>query len=381
MKSIKTLCVMGTRPEAIKMAPLSLALRGDNRFDVHICVTGQHREMLDQVLQIFKLTPDSDLAIMRPNQDLTDVTTSILLGMRKVLKEVRPEIVLVHGDTSTTFAVSLAAYYERIKVGHVEAGLRTGDLYSPWPEEANRKLTGALANLHFAPTDRASANLLAEGVHPDKILVTGNTVIDALLATKLRIETEANLAAALRKQYDYLRPDRRLILVTGHRRENFGDGFERICQALHTIADTNPDVDILYPVHFNPAVRDPVKRILGGINNVKLIEPVGYVDFIYLMMQSYMIITDSGGVQEEAPSLGKPVLVMRDTTERPEAVNAKTVRLVGTDIEQITTWAQRLLVDQNAYREMSLAHNPYGDGQAAARICERVAAEFSKRTV
>ncbi|KAB2713836.1 non-hydrolyzing UDP-N-acetylglucosamine 2-epimerase [Brucella intermedia] len=381
MKPVKALCVMGTRPEAIKMAPLSLALRDDDRFDAHICVTGQHREMLDQVLQIFKVVPDSDLAIMRPNQDLTDVTSSILLGMRDVLKKVRPDIVLVHGDTATTFAASLAAYYERIAVGHVEAGLRTGNLYSPWPEEANRKLTGVIANLHFAPTERSRANLLAEGVKPDSILVTGNTVIDALLTIKRRIETDAELRATLRKQHHYLHPDRRLILVTGHRRENFGGGFERICEALRAIASAHPDVDILYPVHLNPAVREPVNRILSDITNVRLIEPVDYVDFIYLMMQSYMIITDSGGVQEEAPSLGKPVLVMRDTTERPEAVDAKTVRLVGTDVEQITTWAQRLLTDKNAYREMSLAHNPYGDGQATARICDRIAAEFFKRTV
>lgn len=379
MKPIKTFCVMGTRPEAIKMAPLSLALHDDDRFDAHTCVTGQHREMLDQVLQIFKVVPDSDLAIMRPNQDLTDVTSSILQGMRKVLKDVRPDIVLVHGDTATTFAASLAAYYERIPIGHVEAGLRTGNLYSPWPEEANRKLTGVLANFHFAPTERARANLLAEGVNPDNVLVTGNTVIDALLTIKQRIETDADLAATLQKQYGYLRSDRRLILVTGHRRENFGGGFERICEALRVIANANPDVDILYPVHLNPAVRGPVNRILSDISNVRLIEPVGYVDFIYLMMQSYMIITDSGGVQEEAPSLGKPVLVMRDTTERPEAVDAKTVRLVGTDVEQITAWTQRLLADQDAYREMSLAHNPYGDGQTTARICDHIAAEFSKK--
>jgi UDP-N-acetylglucosamine 2-epimerase (non-hydrolysing) len=381
MKPIKTLCVMGTRPEAIKMAPLSLALRDDDRFDAHICVTGQHREMLDQVLQIFKVVPDSDLAVMRPNQDLTDVTSSILLGMRKVLKEVRPDIVLVHGDTATTFAASLAAYYERIAVGHIEAGLRTGNLYSPWPEEANRKLTGVLANLHFAPTERSRANLLAEGVKPDNIIVTGNTVIDALLVIKQRIETDAALSATLRKQYDYLSADRRLILVTGHRRENFGDGFERICEALRVIASANPGVDILYPVHLNPAVRGPVNRILSDIPNVKLIEPVDYVDFIYLMMQSFMIITDSGGVQEEAPSLGKPVLVMRDTTERPEAVDAKTVQLVGTNIEQITTWTERLLTDRDAYREMSLAHNPYGDGRATVRICDRIVSEFSERTV
>ncbi|WP_343313824.1 UDP-N-acetylglucosamine 2-epimerase (non-hydrolyzing) [Brucella sp. BE17] len=381
MKPIKALCVMGTRPEAIKMAPLSLALRADERFDAHICVTGQHREMLDQVLQIFKVVPDSDLAIMRPNQDLTDVTSSILLGMRRILKDVRPDIVLVHGDTATTFAASLAAYYERIAVGHVEAGLRTGNLYSPWPEEANRKLTGVLANLHFAPTEQSRANLLAEGVASDKILVTGNTVIDALLTIKQRIETDADLGSNLRKTYDYLRPDRKLILVTGHRRENFGGGFERICEALRVIATTHSDVDILYPVHLNPAVRGPVNRILSGIDNVRLIEPVDYIDFIYLMMQSFMIITDSGGVQEEAPSLGKPVLVMRDTTERPEAVAAKTVQLVGTDIEKITIWAHRLLTEQDAYREMSLAHNPYGDGQATTRICDRISAEFSEKAV
>lgn len=370
---IVPLCVFGTRPEAIKMAPVVRALQQDPRFDVKICVTGQHRQMLDQVLELFGLVPDYDLEIMKAGQDLTDVTVAILQGLRGVLKEVKPDVVLVHGDTSTTLSASLAAYYERIPVGHVEAGLRTGNIYSPWPEEMNRKLTGGLTKFHFAPTETSEANLLAENVPAGDITITGNTVIDALLTVAEQVTEDAELRATLDEKFNFLTADRRMILVTGHRRESFGDGFERICTALATIAADYPDVDILYPVHLNPSVRGPVNRLLSTVPNVHLIEPVGYLDFVYLMTRSYIIITDSGGVQEEAPSLGKPVLVMRDTTERPEAVAAGTVRLVGTDVEQIVGWAKKLLEDQLVYDQMSHAHNPYGDGKAALRICDVLA--------
>ena len=375
--SIKVLCVFGTRPEAIKMAPLMRALQGDGRFDARLCVTGQHREMLYQVMEVFGLAPDYDLAVMRPGQDLTDVTCAILQGMRGVLRDAKPWIMLTHGDTATTLAASLAAYYERASIGHVEAGLRTGDLYAPWPEEGNRKLTGALARLHFAPTRSAEANLLAEGVSPAQIEVTGNTVIDALMGVRAQIEAGGLLADELRRRFEFLRPDRRVVLVTGHRRENFGGGFERICEALKILALANPDVDLVYPVHLNPAVREPVGRLLSGLANVRLIEPVGYLEFVYLMMRAHVILTDSGGVQEEAPSLGKPVLVMRETTERPEAVEAGTVRLVGTDVGLIVSATQRLLNDAAAWREMSQAHNPYGDGQASRRICARIVQEHA----
>ena len=356
------------------MAPLALQLAGDNRFEAKVCVTGQHREMLDQVLNLFDLVPDFDLNIMKPRQDLTDVVTAILQGLKPVLSEFQPDVVLVHGDTATTFAATLAAYYQQIPVAHVEAGLRTGDIYSPWPEEANRKLTGALANLHFAPTDRSRNNLLREGVDETAISVTGNTVIDALLWVVNRLEQDAGLRDQASAQFDWLDLQKRLILVTGHRRESFGGGFERICQALAELARRYPDTQIVYPVHLNPNVREPVFRILQGIDNIRLIEPLDYLPFVYLMSKSYLIITDSGGVQEEAPSLGKPVLVMRDTTERPEAVEAGTVRLVGTDPEQIMNQAAALLDDAKAYEAMSVAHNPYGDGQACQRIVDRLAA-------
>lgn len=368
--SLKTLCVFGTRPEAIKMAPLALALAADERFEAKVCVTGQHREMLDQVLGLFAIEPDFDLNIMKPGQDLTDVTTSILQGMKTVFAEFKPDVVLVHGDTATTFATSLAAYYQQIPVAHVEAGLRTGNIYSPWPEEANRKLTGALANLHFAPTETSQANLLREGIAPTNIIVTGNTVIDALLDVVKRLDHDKELNAIAAAPSAFLDPARRLILVTGHRRESFGDGFERICQALMEVAQQHPDVDIVYPVHLNPNVREPVNRLLSGISNVHLIEPLDYLPFVSLMSRAYIILTDSGGIQEEAPSLGKPVLVMRDTTERPEAVDAGTVKLVGTDTRNIVRELNRLLIDQDAYRAMSYAHNPYGDGQACVRIIE-----------
>ncbi|WP_026145663.1 non-hydrolyzing UDP-N-acetylglucosamine 2-epimerase [Pseudomonas asplenii] len=368
--TLKTLCVFGTRPEAIKMAPLALSLAADKRFEAKVCVTGQHRQMLDQVLDLFELKPDFDLNIMKPGQDLTDVTTTILQGMKIVLANFKPDVVLVHGDTATTFAVTLAAYYQQIPVAHVEAGLRTGNLYSPWPEEANRKLTGALATLHFAPTETSRENLLKEGVPPDSIHVTGNTVIDALLDVVEKINNNPSLQQQFHHDFSFLGDKKRIILVTGHRRESFGGGFEKICQALAETAHTFPDVEIVYPVHLNPNVREPVNRLLSGIKNIHLIEPLDYLPFVYLMNRSYLILSDSGGIQEEAPSLGKPVLVMRDTTERPEAVEAGTVKLVGTETEVITENLKSLLTDENAYRQMSFAHNPYGDGKACARILE-----------
>lgn len=367
---MKTLCVFGTRPEAIKMAPLALALASDERFDAKVCVTGQHREMLDQVLDLFAIKPDFDLNIMKPGQDLTDVSTAILQGLKGVFAQFKPDVVLVHGDTATTFAASLAAYYHQIPVAHVEAGLRTGNLYSPWPEEGNRKLTGALANLHFAPTETSQANLLREGVNPESIIVTGNTVIDALIGVIERLDQDQALNARAAAPSAFLDPGRKLILVTGHRRESFGDGFERICQALMDVAQQHPEVDIVYPVHLNPNVREPVNRLLSGISNVYLIEPLDYLPFVYMMSRAHIILTDSGGIQEEAPSLGKPVLVMRDTTERPEAVTAGTVKLVGTETADIVRELNRLLTDPVAYRTMSYAHNPYGDGKACQRILE-----------
>lgn len=367
---MKTLCIFGTRPEAIKMAPLVLALAADERFEAKVCVTGQHREMLDQVLDLFAISPEFDLQIMKPGQDLTDVTTAILQGLKTVLNEFKPDIVLVHGDTATTFAASLAAYYQQIPVAHVEAGLRTGNLYSPWPEEGNRKLTGALANLHFAPTETSQNNLLREGVNPDSIIVTGNTVIDALLDVVKRLDQDPQLLAQASAPAAFLDPRRKLILVTGHRRESFGDGFERICQALMEVAQQHPEVDIVYPVHLNPNVREPVNRLLNGIGNIHLIAPLDYLPFVHMMSRAHIILTDSGGIQEEAPSLGKPVLVMRDTTERPEAVTAGTVRLVGTNTADIVRELNQLLLDTAAYQAMSYAHNPYGDGNACQRILE-----------
>ena len=368
--TLRTLCVFGTRPEAIKMAPLALALAADPRFEARLCVTAQHREMLDQVLDLFGLVPDFDLDIMTPGQDLTDVTCAVLRGMRGVFEAFRPDLVLVHGDTATTLGTSLASYYRQIPVAHVEAGLRTGNLYSPWPEEANRKLTSALAARHFAPTEAARANLLAEGVDPATVHVTGNTVIDALLAVVARIEADAGLRAVLDARFGFIAPGRRVLLVTGHRRESFGAGFERICAALAATARRHPDLEIVYPVHLNPNVQEPVRRLLSGIGNVHLIEPLDYLPFVYLMHRAHLILTDSGGVQEEAPSLGKPVLVMRDTTERPEAVAAGTVRLVGTDERAIGQGIDRLLGDPAEYERMSFAHNPYGDGRACDRILD-----------
>jgi UDP-N-acetylglucosamine 2-epimerase (non-hydrolysing) len=371
----KVLCVFGTRPEAIKMAPLVKYLEADSRFDLKVCVTAQHREMLDQVLELFDIHPDFDLDLMKHKQTLNDVTAKIVVQMKPVLMDFKPDVVLVHGDTATTFATSLAAYYEQIAVGHVEAGLRTGNIYSPWPEEANRKLTGAITTYHFAPTKESQDNLLRENVHSDAITVTGNTVIDALLLVRDKLKTDVSLQAEMSKKFAYLDDNKKLILVTGHRRENFGQGFENICKALARIASKYDDVEILYPVHLNPAVSEPVNRLLSNVPNIKLIEPQQYLEFVYLMDRSTIILTDSGGIQEEAPSLGKPVLVMRDTTERPEAVSSGTVKLVGTDVEKICFEMERLLTDAQAYKDMSFAHNPYGDGHACKRIAEQLLKE------
>lgn len=369
----KVLIVFGTRPEAIKMAPLVKEFEKNKaHFDLKVCVTAQHREMLDQVLSMFEIEPNYDLNIMSPGQDLYDVTSNVLLGMKSVLSEFQPDVVLVHGDTTTTSAASLAAFYQKIAIGHVEAGLRTGNLYSPWPEEANRQMTGVLANYHFAPTETSRHNLLIENKAANNILVTGNTVIDALFLALAKIEESEELKQKIYEGFQKfnLDPNRleKIILVTGHRRENFGQGFINICEALKELALKNTDIDIVYPVHLNPNVQKPVKEILSNVSNVHLIDPLEYESFIYLMNQSYFIITDSGGVQEEAPSLGKPVLVMRDTTERPEAVEAGTVKLVGTDSQKIIDEAQKLLDNAQEYEVMSQAHNPYGDGQASQRI-------------
>ena len=369
----KVLIVFGTRPEAIKMAPLVKVLEKEKLLELKVCVTAQHREMLDQVLEIFEIVPDYDLNLMKSGQDLYDITANVLLGMKDVLSDFQPDIVLVHGDTTTTSATSLSAFYQKIKVGHLEAGLRTHDIYSPWPEEANRQITGVLSTYHFAPTSNSQDNLLRENKNSKDIIVTGNTVIDALFLALDKIENsevlKAKIIATINSQYK-MNDSKKLILVTGHRRENFGQGFINICEALKTLALNNQDIDIVYPVHLNPNVQKPVKEILSDVSNVYLIEPLQYEQFIYMMSQSYFIITDSGGVQEEAPSLGKPVLVMRDTTERPEALEAGTVKLVGTDMQVIIDEAQKLLDDDKAYEKMSKAHNPYGDGKACERIVD-----------
>lgn len=368
---LKILSVFGTRPEAIKMAPVVKELeKHPEAFKSLVCVTAQHRQMLDQVLNLFDIRPEFDLDIMKPGQDLFDVTCGVLQGLKSVLKQVQPDLVLVHGDTTTSMAATLAAFYCGVRVGHVEAGLRTHNKFAPFPEEINRRVTGAVADLHFAPTPAARENLLREGIDDKSIFVTGNTVVDALLAVAGKISADEGLRSGFDRDFGFLDPRKKLILVTGHRRENFGAGFENICHALAGIAGEHPEAEILYPVHLNPNVQEPVRRILGGGRrpNVHLIEPVDYLPFVYLMNRSYLIITDSGGVQEEAPSLGKPVLVMRDTTERPEAVEAGTVRLVGTDMARITSGTRSLLKDTKAYQGMALAHNPYGDGNAAQRI-------------
>nr|SPS06593.1 UDP-N-acetyl glucosamine-2-epimerase [Candidatus Nitrotoga fabula] len=369
---MRILTVFGTRPEAIKMAPLVQALAGQPNIESRVCVTAQHRQMLDQVLELFEITPDVDLNIMKPGQTLSGISSEILTRLEPELQNFKPDLVLVHGDTSTTFAATLAAYYQKIAVGHVEAGLRTGNLYSPWPEEANRKLTGTLARLHFAPTRQSRANLLREGVEETKIHVTGNTVIDALLIIKSKLEKDMSLSSDLASSFAFLRDGARLVLITGHRRENFGEGFERICMAIRDLSAEYPDVDFVYPVHLNPHVREPVSRILKGHSNIHLIEPLDYLPFVYLMTRAYIILTDSGGIQEEAPSLGKPVLLMRDTTERPEAIPAGTVRLVGTDTGRIAQGVRTLMNNRTEYECMSFAHNPYGDGQACKRIVSAI---------
>lgn len=369
MPAKKVMVVFGTRPEAIKMAPVVKALRQTPGIEPLVAVTAQHRQMLDQVLDLFDIKPDDDLDLMQANQGLPDLFARMLTGMSAVIERRKPDLMLVHGDTSTTLAASLAAFYAQVPVGHVEAGLRTGNMQAPWPEEMNRRLTAPLAALHFAPTQRAHDNLLAEGVPAERIHVTGNTVIDALLDVTRMIEADPGLQARLDAAFPFLDPNRRLFLVTGHRRENFGEGFENICRALADIASTR-DVQLVYPVHLNPNVQQPVKRLLGGFDNIHLIEPLDYLPFVRLMTKAHLIITDSGGIQEEAPSLGKPVLVMRETTERPEAVEAGTVLLVGTDRERITAEALRLLDDSADYESMAKAHNPYGDGHASERIAQ-----------
>lgn len=370
--------VLGTRPDAIKMAPVASALRAAPGIDVGIAVTAQHRHMLDQVLELFRIEPDDDLNLMQTDQGLPDLFARALTGMSAVIARRRPDLVLVHGDTSTTLAASLAAFYARTPVAHVEAGLRTGDLAAPWPEEMNRRLTAPLAALHFAPTARARDNLLAEGIAPERVHVTGNTVVDALLQVTERIAADAALRDRLDAMFPFIDPTRPLVLVTGHRRESFGGGFESICHALADIADTR-EVQIVYPVHLNPNVQEPVRRLLAGRGNVHLLEPLDYLPFIRLMDRAHLILTDSGGIQEEAPSLGKPVLVMRETTERPEAVEAGTVRLVGTDRGTIVAETLRLLDDQEAWSAMAQAHNPYGDGRAAIRIAEMLATAGAAR--
>jgi UDP-N-acetylglucosamine 2-epimerase (non-hydrolysing) len=367
-RTVRVLSVFGTRPEAIKMAPVVLRLAAHPGFEAKVCVTAQHRSMLDSVLEDFAIRPDFDLDVMRERQTLCGIAARVLDGLQGVLESFRPERVLVHGDTTTTLAASLAAFYNRVPVGHVEAGLRTGNLEAPWPEEANRKVTAVVTDLHFAPTERARRALLAEGVAPEKIHVTGNTVIDALLLAREKLRRDARLARRIAERFAFLDPSRRLVLVTGHRRESFGQGFENICRALAELARRHADIEILYPVHLNPNVREPVFRILGGLPAVHLIDPVEYLPFVHLMDRAHLIVTDSGGIQEEAPALGKPVLVMREVTERPEAVEAGTVRLVGTDFARIVEETSRLLTDPAAYRRMATAINPYGDGRAAERI-------------
>lgn len=373
LKHKNILVAFGTRPEAIKMAPLVHRLRARSDVRCSVCVTAQHRQMLDQVLDLFGIVPDYDLNLMRAGQTLGGLTGQILHALDPVLASLSPDLVLVHGDTATTFAASLAAYYRRIPVGHVEAGLRTGDLYAPWPEEANRRLTGALALHHFAPTETSKSNLLAEGVPAARIHVTGNTVIDALLMAVDRLDRDPALMHRMHAAFPFLDDGRRMVLVTGHRRENFGRGFEQICEAIATIATRHPDCRLVYPVHLNPNVREPVMRLLADIDNVTLIEPQEYLPFVHLMSRAWLILTDSGGIQEEAPSLGKPVLVMRDTTERPEAVAAGTVRLVGTDVARLVGAVDELWADPDAYRSMSRSHNPYGDGRASERIAGLIA--------
>jgi len=370
---MKILTIFGTRPEAVKMGVLVKKLQTVSGIESRLCVTAQHREMLDQTLKLFQVVSDYDLDIMKSGQDLTDISCNVLKGLRQVLNDFKPDRVLVHGDTTTTFFASLAAYYCHVRVGHVEAGLRTGNIYSPWPEEINRKLTGSIADRHYAPTVLAKNNLLREGVEEQNILVTGNTVVDSLFWVSAQIDKNSHLRAEFTEKYPFLDKEKKTVLVTGHRRESFGEGFENICKAILQIAKRD-DIKVVYPVHLNPNVQEPVVRLLGGKKNIHLIAPLAYLPFVYLMKQSYIIITDSGGIQEEAPSLGIPVLVMRDTTERPEAVEAGTVKLVGSDIKQIVSETERLFDEPAYHKKMSVAHNPYGDGRA----CDRIIADLLK---
>ena len=376
-KKKKILVVLGTRPEVIKMAPVLMELKKHSLFDARLCVTAQHRQMLDTVLETFKIKADYDLNIMKPGQSLGDVTSAILKGLDPVITEFEPDMILVHGDTTTTFASALAAYFRKIAVGHIEAGLRTGDLYSPWPEEANRKLTGVLSTLYFAPTETAKNNLLKEGVAEAHVHVTGNTVIDSLLWAKDKLESDEALLASISKSFSMLRKNARMVLITGHRRENFGVGFENICHAIKELARKFPDVDFVYPVHLNPNVREPVNRSLSADANIHLVEPQEYVPFVWLMKRAYVTLTDSGGIQEEAPSLGTPVLIMRDTTERPEAVESGNARIVGADQSRIVAGVTSLLEDPTAHQAMANIRNPYGDGAASRRIVEQLLAHHA----
>lgn len=379
MNAIKVLAIFGTRPEAIKLAPLVKLMQQDGAFELKLCTTAQHRQMLDQALSLFEIQPDYDLDIMHSEQDLNDLTCRILQALKPILTQFQPDCVIVHGDTTTSFAATLAAFYQQIPVVHVEAGLRTYNLASPFPEEANRRLTSTLAQLHFAPTENAKQNLLREGIDADRIWVTGNTVIDTLCQTLQKIQQNPPLAQQLASHYPFLNPEKKLILITGHRRENFGQGFEQICLAIAELARRYPDVQFVYPVHLNPNVYAPVHRLLGEIDNVFLIEPQAYQAFVYLMERAYLILTDSGGIQEEAPALGKPVLVMRDKTERDEAVAAGTIKIVGTDQQRIVTEITHLLNNPLAYQQMAQAKNPYGDGQASQRIIEILKQKFGTR--
>tara|TARA_S200000501_G_scaffold76007_1_gene67817 strand:- start:4717 stop:5835 length:1119 start_codon:yes stop_codon:yes gene_type:complete len=371
---VKILSIFGTRPEAIKMAPVIKALENEAGIESLICVTAQHRDMLDQVLELFNIKPDYDLDIMTPNQNLIDLTTVCLKRLNEVLSDCIPDRVLVHGDTTTSFVAALACYYSKIPVAHIEAGLRTNNIYSPWPEEMNRRLTDTICDLHFAPTQKAKNNLLQNGIPETSIHITGNTVIDALLDISNRIEKKKDLVQSINTEILTLINEKKTILVTGHRRENFGNAFEEICRALVIIADRT-DVQIIYPVHLNPNVQEPVTRILSGHTNIHLVQPQNYLNFVYLMIHSFFIITDSGGIQEEAPALGKPVLVLRDVTERTEGLDAGTIKLVGADKNNITDEAFKLLDDKLTYKTMSNAHNPYGDGQASSRIMEKLISE------
>ena len=364
----KILVVFGTRPEAIKMAPVITALRNEPKFDLRVCITGQHKEMLDQVLEIFEIKPDFDLGIMTKTQNLSNVTSSILDKFPKVLEEYTPDLVLVHGDTTTTLASTLSAYYKKIKVGHVEAGLRTHNIYSPWPEEINRRITATISEYNFSPTDQAKLNLINENVNEKNIFVTGNTVIDSLFYVKNKINSDKTLSEDLYKKFNFLKSKNRLILVTGHRRENFGAGLKNICEAIEELSKIHSDIDIVYPVHLNPNVKGPVNELLSDKENIHLLDPLDYISFVFLLDKAYLVITDSGGIQEEAPSFGKPVLVTRDNTERPEAIQSGTAKLVGSCKEDIVRCASNLLQNETAYREMSLSHNPYGDGKSSLKI-------------